>query len=87
MRTRPGDNLVAHKAIDLARAGDVIVVDAAGDLTNAIVGEIMLSLAMRKGIAGFVIDGAIRDSDAIKSSDFAVYARGVTHRVLQGRPG
>jgi RraA family protein len=80
VRTRPGDNLMVHKAIDLAHPGDVIVVDAGGDLTNAIVGEIMTTLAQSRGVAGMVIDGAVRDFDALAASDFPVYAGGVTHR-------
>ena len=80
VRTRPGDNLMVHKALDLAQAGDVIVVDAGGDLTNAIIGEIMSTYASARGIAGMVIDGAIRDADAIRAHRFPVYAAGVTHR-------
>jgi len=80
VRTRPGDNLMVHKAIDIAKQGDVIVVDAAGDMTNAIAGEIMLRLAKKKGLSGFVIDGSIRDVMAFREDTFPVYARGVTHR-------
>ena len=80
VRTRPGDNLMVHKAIDMAEPGDVVVVDAGGDLTNAIIGEIMLSIAARRGLAGFVIDGAVRDTDHIGASSLPVYARGVSHR-------
>ena len=80
VRTRPGDNLMVHKAIDLAQPGDVIVVDAGGDLTNAIIGEIMTTLAQSRGVAGIVIDGAVRDLDAIAAADFPVYACGITHR-------
>lgn len=80
VKTRPGDNLLVHKAIDMAEPGEVIVVDAGGDLTNAIVGEIMLRLARVKGIAGFIIDGAIRDSAAFLAGDFPIYAKGITHR-------
>lgn len=80
VKTRPGDNLMVHKAIDLAEPGDVIVVDAGGDLTNAIVGEIMLRLAQQRGITGFVIDGSIRDTEAFRKDTFPIYARGVTHR-------
>lgn len=80
VKTRPGDNLLVHKAIDLAQPGDVIVVDAGGDTTNAIVGEIMQRIAKKNGIAGFVIDGAIRDSLAFKNDTFPIYAKGVTHR-------
>lgn len=80
VKTRPGDNLMVHKAIDIAKSGDVIVVDAGGDLTNAIIGEIMVTLARKNGIHGFVIDGAIRDSGPISRATFPVYARGLTHR-------
>nr|WP_263324756.1 RraA family protein [Neobacillus sp. Marseille-Q6967] len=80
VKTRPGDNLLVHKAIDMAEAGDVIVVDAGGDLTNSIAGEIMMQISKKKGITGFVIDGAIRDIGAFKRDNFPVYAKGVTHR-------
>lgn len=80
VKTRPGDNLMVHKAIDLAEPGDVLIVDAGGDTTNAIVGEIMLKLSLKKGIKGFVINGAIRDLAAFQEGNFPVYAKGVTHR-------
>ncbi len=80
VKTRPGDNLLLHKAIDLAVPGDVIVVDGGGDLTNSLMGEIMLSLAIKRGVTGFVIDGAIRDADAFVERNLPVYAAGVSHR-------
>ena len=80
VKTRPGDNLVVHKAIDMAAPGDVIVVDAGGVLDNAIIGELMAGWACKRGVAGFVIDGAIRDSEVLARGDFPVYAAGVTHR-------
>ncbi|MBJ3774873.1 RraA family protein [Acuticoccus mangrovi] len=80
VKTRPGDNLMVHKAIDMAEPGDVIVVDAGGDLTNSIMGEIMVSIAKKKGIAGFVIYGAIRDAEEIAASGMGMFATGVTHR-------
>ncbi len=80
VRTRAGDNLMVHKAIDMAQSGDVIVVDACGELSQAIIGEIMLRIAEKKGVAGFVIDGAIRDSAAFRERDFPCFARGTTHR-------
>ncbi|WP_078555261.1 RraA family protein [Bacillus alkalicellulosilyticus] len=80
VKTRAGDNLMVHKAIDMAQPGDVIIVDAGGEMTQAILGEIMLRLAKKNGIAGFVIDGTIRDSEAFKEHDFPCFARGVTHR-------
>ena len=80
VRTRPGDNLIVHKAIDMAAPGDVIVVDAGGALDNAIIGELMSGWAQKRGVAGIVIDGAIRDSEILSDGDFPVYAAGVTHR-------
>ncbi len=80
VKVGPGDNLMVHKAIDIVRPGDVIVVDAGGVNTQAIIGEIMSSLAERNGAAGMVIYGAIRDADALANSSFPVYASSVTHR-------
>jgi RraA family protein len=80
VKTRPGDNLMVHKALDIAEPGDIIVVDGGGDLTNALIGEIMLAQAVRRGLGGIVINGAIRDSAAIRKQNFPVFAAGVTHR-------
>jgi regulator of RNase E activity RraA len=80
VKTRPGDNLMIHVAINVAKAGDVIVVDAGGDLTNSLMGEMMLEAARQKGIAGFVLDGAIRDLASFRVSSVPVFAAGVTHR-------
>jgi len=80
VKTRPGDNQTLHRAYEVLRPGDVLVVDGGGDLTQALVGEIMMSRARAMGVAGFVIDGVIRDVDAFLQSDFPCYARGVTHR-------
>src|SRR5699024_11639835 len=67
VRTRPGDNLLLNKAIDLALPGDVVVVEGHGDLNNALIGDLMVTWAQRRGIAGVVIDGAIRDSNDISN--------------------
>ncbi|MEO8654782.1 MAG: RraA family protein [Ramlibacter sp.] len=80
VKTRPGDNLMIHKAIDMAQPGDVIVVDGGGDLTSALIGELMVSQAIQRGVAGLVINGAIRDLDFIHAGAMPVYAAGVTHR-------
>lgn len=88
VKTRPGDNLFVHKAIDTAKPGDIIVVDAGGDLTNAIVGEMMLTHAETRGLAGVIINGAIRDYGHVKNHPFPVFAAGVTHRgPLHDGPG
>jgi regulator of RNase E activity RraA len=87
-RLRPGDNLMVHKALDVALPGDVVVVDAGGDLTNSIVGEIMISYAQERGLGGIVINGSIRDSGAIARQKLPVYAAGVTHRgPMRSGPG
>jgi RraA family protein len=80
IKTRPGDNLMIHKALELAKPGDVIVVDGGGDLTNALIGEIMIGLAVKRGFAGVVIDGSIRDAAWVRAQNFPVFAAGVTHR-------
>jgi len=72
-----GDNLMIHKAIDMAAPGDVIVVDAEGDTNRSLCGEIMFTYAKSRGIAGFVVDGAIRDVSSLKEMDFPVFARAV----------
>ena len=80
VKTRPGDNLMLHYALNIAEPGDVIVVDAGGDLTNAQLGEIMVSYAVKRGVAGIVVDGAIRDVASIGAGDFPLFAAGVSHR-------
>jgi regulator of RNase E activity RraA len=80
VRMRPGDNLLLHKAIDMAQPGDVIVCAAGGDVTNSLFGELMLSHAIKRGVAGFVLNGAVRDADALYERNLPVYAAGVTHR-------
>lgn len=80
VRTRPGDNLMVHKAIDLAVPGDIVVVDAGGETANAIIGELMVAHAARRGVAGFVIDGAVRDSRVLREGSLPVFAAGITHR-------
>jgi len=80
VKCRPGDNLMIHKALAMAQPGDVIVVDAGGDLTNSLFGEIMVAIAKARGVAGVVLNGAVRDSEEIARGDFPLYAAGVTHR-------
>lgn len=78
VKTRPGDNLLIHKALDMAGPGDVIVVDAQGDMTNSLLGELICFYAIKRGINGMIVDGAIRDFDTIADLDFPMFARGVT---------
>jgi RraA family protein len=78
VKVYPGDNLMVHKALDIAKPGDVVVVDAGGSIMNAVLGDTISMKAKHRGIAGFVIDGYVRDLDAIRELDYPVYARGET---------
>lgn len=77
-RVRSGDNLMFHKALDVAQPGDVIVIDGQGDLVNALVGENLVLWAIKRGVTGIVVDGAIRDVDTLRKLNFPVYAAGIT---------
>jgi RraA family protein len=77
VRAPAGDNLMFHKAIDMAEPGDVLVIDGQGDKVHSLCGEIMVRYAMSRKLGGFVVDGSIRDCGAIRELDFPVYARGV----------
>jgi len=80
VRVRPGDNLVLHRALDYVRAGDVLVVDAGGDVRQAVTGKIMLTYLEAIGAAGIMVDGAIRGADEIARRNFPCFTRGVTCR-------
>ena len=76
VEVRPGDNLMIHAALQLAQPGDVIVVDGKGDLTCALSGALMAAHAQKAGIAGFVMYGAVRDTDECARGSFPVFAAG-----------
>lgn len=78
VRCPAGDNLMFHKALDMAEPGDVLVIAAGGSMSRALCGEIMATYARSRGIAGFIIDGCVRDRDEMAAfTDFPVYAKGV----------
>jgi RraA family protein len=74
----PGDNLMVHKALDIARPGDVIVVDAGASRMNAALGGLISMKARHRNVAGFIVDGYIRDLPEILPLGFPVFARGTT---------
>ena len=79
IRVPQGDNLMFHAAMDLAKPGDVIVIDAGGFTDRAIFGELMATYCKTRGIRGIVCDGAIRDSEALAAmEDFPIYAKAAT---------
>lgn len=68
--TAAGDNLFIHKALELVRAGDVLVVDGGGDVSRALIGEIIVLIASTRGAAGLAIDGAIRDTGRLANLSY-----------------
>jgi len=75
-RVAQGDNLMLHAAMDLAKPGDVIVIDAGGFTERAIFGELMSTYMRSRGIRGVVCDGAVRDADALREMEnFPVFAK------------
>ncbi len=79
VKVYPGDNLMVHKALDVAQPGDVIVVDTSSSSLTAVLGDLVCTKARHRGIAGFIVDGLIRDLPAIRRlGDFPVFARDVT---------
>ena len=76
--TRPGDNLMVHKAIEIATAGDIIVVNTGGNRSNAVFGELMGRAAVAVELGGLVVDGAIRDIEALVAIGFPAFSRTVS---------
>lgn len=73
-----GDNLLFHKALDMAEPGDVLVLANKGSMSRSLCGEIMSTYAKSRGLAGIIIDGCVRDSYALRTMDFPVFAKGIT---------
>ncbi len=78
VKASPADNLIIHKAITMAEPGDVLVIDGDGYTETAFLGELMCASCQANGLAGVVIDGAIRDRQEIVEMGFPLFARG-TH--------
>lgn len=76
----PGDNLWLHRALDIARPGDVLVVHVNGAYEHGYWGEIMATMAIHRGLAGLVIDGCVRDGALLAEFGFPVFARGLCIR-------
>lgn len=74
----PGDNLMVHKALDIAQPGDIVVVDTSGTAATAVLGDLVASKAKYRGIQAFVVDGLIRDLPAMREVGLPVFARGIT---------
>jgi 4-hydroxy-4-methyl-2-oxoglutarate aldolase len=81
-----GDNLAVLRAFREAKPGDIVVVDAKGDLYRAIAGDFVVGMAQTLGIQGLVVDGVIRDVLGIKQLNFPVFCRG-TAVAASGKAG
>ncbi|MED4693602.1 RraA family protein [Peribacillus frigoritolerans] len=73
-----GDNSAVLKAIGEAKPGDIIVVDSKGDTYRAIAGDFVVGMMQTMEIGGLVVDGVIRDLEAIKELNFPVFSKGTT---------
>ena len=80
VKVAAGDNLFVHKALDLAAPNDILVIDGGGDISRALIGELMATRARGLGALAFVVDGAIRDVDFFINNEFLCWARGVCLR-------
>lgn len=78
VKVHPADNLMVHASLDVAQPGDVVVIDAGGTSVNATLGNLVCAKAQHRGIAGFIIDGYVRDLPKIEPLGFPVWARGGT---------
>lgn len=76
--TRPGDNAAVHRALDVARPGDILVVAAGGHVERALMGELIAERAISKGIRAFITDGAVRDATELAKIGFPVWAGGIS---------
>ena len=78
VNARPADNLMAHKALQVAQPGDIVVVSTGGNITSAVFGELMCRTAVAARLGGLVVDGAIRDVEGITALGFPAYSRSVS---------
>ncbi|MBP2196199.1 RraA family protein [Pantoea cypripedii] len=78
VKARSGDNLMLHKAMDIAGRNDVIILSNEGDRSQSLMGEVMATYARQSGMEGIVLDGPVRDIEGLSRMDFPIYAAGVT---------
>ena len=76
--TRAGDNLAIHRALDDAQPGDVLVINGQGDLSRALIGDLIGEIMVNRGVLGAVIDGAVRDAETLAAQGLVVFARAAT---------
>lgn len=80
VHTRPGDNLAVHQALDLVQPGEILVIAGGSDRTRALVGGLACHYAVRRGVAGMIVDGAVRDVAEIADLPMPIFALDVSHQ-------
>lgn len=78
VKVPPEDNLMVHKALHMIKPGDVMVIDAGGDHSWALIGILMTAIAAKHGAEGIIIDGCVRDAAEIRELGFPVFAAGIS---------
>lgn len=78
VKVYPGDNLMVHKSLDIAKPGDIIVVDTLGADRNAVLGDLVAQKAKHRGITGFIVDGLVRDLEGLQYVGLPIFAKGIT---------
>jgi regulator of RNase E activity RraA len=73
-----GDNLMLHKALSLARPGDIVVMNTQGNVASSGFGELLATSASKIGIRGVIVDGTVRDAEALQAMQLPVYSRGLS---------
>jgi regulator of RNase E activity RraA len=76
--TRAGDNLAIHRALDDAQPGDILVINGQGDLSRALIGDLIGEIMVNKGVLGAIIDGATRDAETLAAQGLVIFARAAT---------
>ncbi len=77
VKVSPGDNLMIHKAVTLAKPGDVMVIDGGGVMSVALLGALIVRTAIKGGLRGMIIDGSVRDAAEIRELGFPLFAKGI----------
>lgn len=80
VEVRSGDNLMIHKALQMIKPGDALVIAGDGEIDRALFGEILMTIAKKRGAVAAIVDGAVRDIDAFDRESFPCWARGVSLR-------
>ena len=86
--SQPGDNLMIHAAMDVCRAGDILVVTTTSESTDGMFGELLAVSCVAHGVVGLVTDAGVRDSSELAAMDFPVWARAVSAQgTVKSTPG